>query len=583
MKLSSEQISKNYQRCYELTSKLLQKEFNLRGHKTNNESAELVDLIQSVVGHESIVDLIQNTPFSLQKYQQPIQEALQVVKKSLFPDVRKKRYFSINDEQSKYIEVYLVSEDSEDSIKTQNIDLHSIVNLLSSDLTEYFKNQLLLNNPYIADTLIRLPKTKKELETFKKNLNRKVYLFKKFYPDGKIENYKNINISKSLSKGQIINSYLKVYLGIEKFFPKNFLQKNTERRSAILTRFLIEEILETHPKNILSQKDETFFIKHKLQNIYRLFNYSFNRVLGNAYPELIHPWLQSRTPTEYWQGKDNRINAVKWLVEEKLNYSPDLLYKAKINRKDFANNGLSFLFNNYYNSVSSVLAEAYPDKNPWELGNVPLSFWTDENSVGAVHWLVRQKNWKISELPSKVQNKEFNRKTFSEFGLATLFEKKFNKNIYNAISLAYPNRFYPWEFGKVPSAYWTNNQNIFHASKWIADREGFAENNIVHSIREGRLTFRIFEKYSIGQVLKKMSNGKIDKLFGTLFWIEHSAFLDEKRILRKIKNQNKRFLKLNIIRTLLYGLFAGEVAKTHFRQQQAYRRISQRISTEYFN
>ena len=93
MKLSSEQISKNYQRCYELTSKLLQKEFNLRGHKTNNESAELVDLIQSVVGHESIVDLIQNTPFSLQKYQQPIQEALQVVKKSLFPDVRKNKIF----------------------------------------------------------------------------------------------------------------------------------------------------------------------------------------------------------------------------------------------------------------------------------------------------------------------------------------------------------------------------------------------------------------------------------------------------------------------------------------------------------
>ena len=245
--------------------------------------------------------------------------------------------------------------------------------------------------------------------------------------------------------------------------------------------------------------------------------------------------------------------------------------------KYFANNGLSFLFNNYYNSVSSVLAEAYPDKNPWELGNVPLSFWTDENSVGAVHWLVRQKNWKISELPSKVQNKEFNRKTFSEFGLATLFEKKFNKNIYNAISLAFPNRFYPWEFGKVPSTYWANNQNIFHASKWVA------ENNIVHSIREGRLTFRIFENYSIGQALKKMSNGKIDKLFGTLFWIEHSAFLDEKRILRKIKNQNKRFLKLNIIRTLLYGLFAGEVAKTHFRQQRVYRRISQRISAGYFS
>ncbi len=80
MKLSSEQILKNYQRCYELTSKLLQKEYNLRGHKINNECAEHIDLIQSIVGHESIVELIQTTPFNLQKYQYPIQEALQVVK-----------------------------------------------------------------------------------------------------------------------------------------------------------------------------------------------------------------------------------------------------------------------------------------------------------------------------------------------------------------------------------------------------------------------------------------------------------------------------------------------------------------------
>lgn len=262
-----------------------------------------------------------------------------------------------------------------------------------------------------------------------------------------------------------------------------------------------------------------------------------------------------------------------------MNYSTDYLYDTKINRKDFANNGLSFLFNNYYNSVSAALSEAYPDKHPWELGNVPLSYWTDENSLLAVKWLIDKKGWKINELPEKVQNKEFNRKTFSEFGLATLFENKFNKNIYNVVSLAYPDMFFPWEFGKVPSTYWANTKNIFHASQWVANKEGFGVNNITHSIREGELNFRLFEKYSIGRVLKKMSNGKIEQLFSAHFWKEHSAYLDEKRILRKIKNQNKRFTKLNIIRILLYGLFAGEVARTHFRQQRVYRRISQRIST----
>lgn len=142
--------------------------------------------------------------------------------------------------------------------------------------------------------------------------------------------------------------------------------------------------------------------------------------------------------------------------------------------------------------------------------------------------------------------------------------------------------FFEDEFGIVSSTYWTSNKNIFQASYWVARKEGFGVNNITHSIREGELTFRLFEKYSIGRVLKKMSDGKIEHLFSTLFWKEHSTYLDEKRILRKIKNQNKRFTKLNIIRILLYGLFAVEVARTHHRQQRVYRRISQRISSEHY-
>jgi hypothetical protein len=583
MFLTANQISKNYQECYELTSTLLQKVLNFRGHQTQKNEPEIIDLIQSVIGHESIVELIQYIPFNLHTYQPLIIKTIDEVKKSLFPDVSKKRYFSINNKQYKFLENQLVSKETAESKELKNNDLTEIQSFLHPSLVDYFKNKLRVNNPFINNKVICLPKNQKEIEKFKKNFNQKIYLFKKFYPDGKIDFTINVDVNKDLRKVQIIDVYLKVYLDIEKFYPKNFLKKNTERRSAILTKFLIEEIIESSPQSILEQKDETLFIKHKLQNIYRFFNYSFNRVLGNAYPELIHPWLQSRTPSEYWQNIYNRKNAIKWLVEEKLNYSPDCLYKEKINRKDFANNGLSFLFNNFYNSVSAALADAYPEKYPWELGNVPLDYWTDNNSISAIHWLVKQKSWEIDQLPAKVQYKEFNRKTFSEFGLATLFEKKFNKNIYNAISLAYPKRFYPWEFGKVPSKYWMNNQNIFHASKWIAEKENFAEENIVHSIREGKLTFRILEKYSIGRVLKKMSNGKIEQLFGTLFWKEQSAFLEEQRILRKIKTQNNRFFKLNIFRIFLYGLFAGEVTKTYHRQQRSYRRISQRISSGYFN
>ena len=433
--------------------------------------------------------------------------------------------------------------------------------------------------PGSQSKIIRIPKAQDQIDIFKNNLNRQIYLFQKFYPTGDIKFNNRIDCSKSLTKNQIVNIYLNVYLGIEKFFPKNFLQNNTNKRSAILVRFLVEEILESDPQQILKQKDETLFIKHKLQNVYRQFNYSFNRVLGNAFSEIIYPWIASRVSAEFWQEKVNRMQAVQWLVEEKLEFNKNRLYEAQINRQDFSRNGLSFLYNNYYNSVSAALEEAYPEKNAWEFGSVPFTFWNDENSCNAIKWLIIQKGWKIEDLPLKYQTKELHRKTFSEFGLATLFEKKFNKNIYKAISFAFPDQFYPWEFGKVSSAHWTNVWNIFQASKWLAAKEGIEEHNIVQSVHSGDLSPKLFSKYSIGKALKSKCNNRIEHLFGLWFWKEHSTYLDEKRILKKIKKQNRKFIKMNVVKTVLYGLFAAEVLKNHHHQQRLYRRIQKRITT----
>ena len=364
MRLSSNQISRNYQLCYELTSSLLTGKLRLRGVDHQNDNPEKIDLIQSIIGHEDIVELIQYTPFCMQIYELQILKSMDEVKKSLFPDVNKKRYISIDNKNFSYLENYLVSDETihnaEDK-KLKNISTTKICSLLKPDLEDYYKNKLLLNNPSIENILFNIPKDQNK---FKLHLNHKIYLFKKFYSDGKIEMTNVADVNHPLNRKQIIDIYLKVYLDIEKFFPINFLQTNAKKRSSILVKFLVEEILEKDPQKILDEKDESLFIKHKLQNIYRLFNYSFNRVLGNAYPELIHPWLQSRTPVDYWEDKDNRISAVKWLVEEKLNHSPEALYKANINRNDFSNNGLSFLFNNYYYSVSSAFAETYPEKYP---------------------------------------------------------------------------------------------------------------------------------------------------------------------------------------------------------------------------
>ncbi len=582
MNLSQQQISKNYQESFQLTSELLQQEFNSRGHDYNEINNENIDLIQSVIGSDFVVGIIQNKPFKKSDYLDVLLIAINEVKKTLFPDVSKKRFFSIDDDRNKFLLENLPEDDEIEAKCPPANSLSEISENLSTSSHKYLIETLLPNNPGLINLVNRVPCARIEFDSYIINLEKKIHLFQQFFPEGKINFDNNINPITPLTNKQIIDCYLKVYLGIERFFPINFLQTNGKKRSAILTQFLINEILESDAGNILKQKDELFFIKHKLQNIYRLFNYSCNRVLGNAYPNLIPPWLESRTSTDYWKNKNNRTNAVRWLIEKQLKLNADKINESAVPRTIFAENGLSYLFNKYYNSVSSALAEAYPENEPWELGNVPNKYWTKENSSKAVRWLVSKKKWQVNELPAKVRLKEFNRKTFSEFGLATMFEKKFNKNIYRAVSAAWPGRFQPWEFGKVSSQYWKSTYNIFHASKWIAITEGIKERDILSSIRTKKLTLRIFNNHSIGQALKRISNGKIEKLFGALFWNEHKIYLEEQKILRKIKNQKSRFSKPGLLHVLLYGLFAKEVSRNHKRQQRSFRRISQRISSGYF-
>lgn len=582
MLLSQEIISENYQRCFSLTSKLLQNDFNSRGYHFNENDPAIIDLIQSVIGDDRVVQLIKTQPFCDHDYSDSLKIALDEVKRILYPDSRKNRFLSINDEKYHFILENLSLNDQKENFESSESQLNGILKHLSKTANNYLSNKLLTNHPELFRLFCRIPPKNDDLKWLISETERKLQLFQKFYPNGKINIKNNINSEHTLSEQQIIDCYLSVYLGIERFFPVNFLQKNGKRRSAIITRFLIENILETSAEKVLNEKDETFFIKHKLQNIYRFFNYSFNRILSNAYPDLILPWIQSRTSKDYWTNKSNRINAVRWLIEDRLGINQNFINEQKISRGHFAHNGLSYLFNTYYNSVSSALSEAYPEKEPWELGNVSLNYWTKENSARAVQWLVNQKGWRIADLPEKVQCKEFHRKTFSEFGLATLFEKQFNKNIYHAVSAAWPGIFQPWEFGKVSSVYWKKMKNILHASSWIAQKEGFDEQHIIPAIRTKKLTFKVFNKYSIGQALKKESKGNIEKLFAGHFWQEHQTYLVEQKILRKIKNQNNQTTRWNVFRILLYGLFAGEVARNFHRQQRTYRRISQRISARYF-
>ncbi len=581
--LPAEKISQNYSACYELTADLLKADYQKRGFRADGANPEFIDLCQSVIGHPTVVLLLQRQVFLETDFSPVLIAAIDDVKRSLFPHVRKKRFTSIDAVEAElFFEPPATFATDEPAFPQNSGDLiERLRSRLLPESLQYFDQRLLPQFPGWANVLqnwlTSVSKRGASSMAQFSDIEEKLRLLRRFYPDGNIIFTDCYDGSKNLDHSQIVHAFLNVYLGVERSFPPNFLQRDGEKRAAIMVRFLIEEILEARPEKILAEKDETFFIRHKLQNVYRFFNYSANRVFGNAFPEIIQPWLHSRSAAQYWEDAQHRTAAIRWLAESRLGISPDEFYRRPLSKDDFARNGLSYMFNQYYNSVSKALAAAYPHLQPWEIGNVSFDFWNEKTAADAIRWLIAKNGWQADELPEKVRTKAFTRKTFSEFGLATLFEKKFSKNIYRAVSAAYPNRFQPWEFGKVSSAHWQKTANIFDASRWIAAKEGLKENEIAPAIRRRRFTFAHLMQYSIGGALKKRSGGNLERIFAPIFWREHRTFLSEHKLLRKIsllKNSERRD---NLWQLLLYGVFYHEIQRVGEQNIKRYDRIARRI------
>ena len=561
MPLSREEISKNYFETLKLTSKLIHQSRRDKGYSVDLSPAVVTELAQTAAGSESIVNLIQTELFDPTTYQLLLLDAIDQCKKQLFPDVKKRRFISLSQTDLEIsTEDHLETDESPifHIENTASLLFHNLKSKLNPEDFNYI-NQHLQNKSINLSVLFRALNINAEyrFEPDFKIITHKISLLRKFYPFGKIFDSSQIDVLQKLNEDIILNCFKNVYLGIETSFPLLFLKRDAQKRAAVITRFLIEEILVINPQDVLVEEDETFFIRHKLQNIYRLFNYSTNRALGNAYPELIHPWLSSRTSDNYWELESNRILAVQWLVEEKMQISSQKLYTHSITRKDFADNGLSYMFNRYYNSVSKALSAAYPEMNPWETGPVSVRYWNNENAAKAVRWLIQKNNWKMTNLPDLVAKKYFNRKTFSQFGLATLFEKKFYKNIYQAVNLAFPGQFEPWEFGKISHTFWTDHKNLQRATRWIAKQEGLEDKKIPAAIRAGKLTMQSLKKYSFGAALKQISSGSLENLFAPFIWKEHAQYLNEHRIMSKLQSLiRKEKHRKHLGFYLLYGFFA---------------------------
>ena len=424
-----EVLNSCYIKAYHLCENLLAKKLKQRGKLYCVDSS----LVQSVLAHSEIVTLIKRKDFNESLYTKRLLAAIEETRKELFPDLAKKRFISF-DQHPNVLEGF------------------------------HYEDALISNHPpskTAKSNVSELPV--KNLTHLGEKETRHLKLFNKLYPAGEIADTTHFNSASNLTNQQIIDVYKNVLLGVERSFPKYFLKYHAEKRCAVLTRFLCKEILNIPVwKLTLEILDE-----YKLKNINRLFNYSISKIIRNACSE-VKPWENGHASADYWNNGKNRIEAVQWLIEEKLCIRVRDCYKINVHKKDFARFGLSYLFNNYYNSVSAALLETFPGLKPWQTGTVPASFWNATNSSQAVKWMFEKLKWEITKLPAKYAAGELNRKTFGQFGLSGLFEKKFRCNLFNIIDYTFPGQFKEWEFQGLNKSFWRKTNNVRRFESWLS-------------------------------------------------------------------------------------------------------------------
>ena len=494
---------------------MIRTQHSRRGYEASEET--ITDLAQSIFGSEGLVSLIQEQEFSEEAYGPVIEEELVRVSRELFPDVSKRHVISLNKLQDDYNVELAVESDrdagEEISIPEPTVSEDEILAYLQGKLNpeslEYlsflFNEQEQIKREFIwNDRIYSL------IDNSIEYLEQKIADFRKLYPRGEFFDQEKVNVQAALTEDEIIGCYKNVFLGIYRKFPMNFLSYDPLHRCALLTQFAIDQIWRTTPFEVLQNSTCADFGQIGLQGVVRHFNYSLVRCLRNAYPGLIEQWEFGHVRAKFWENAENRRKAIHWMVEEKLGIPYDQisasLRKKMIKKSTFAKYGLSYLFAEYYKSVARAIRFAYPEFMPWELGSVPNSFWQGEegqqNIKLAVNWLLDRLNVTVSDIPAKIKDKTLGKATFAQYGMATVFERIFKKNMYKLIDTVYPNRFQIWEIGKVPSEYWSESLNRHQACLWVAKKNGIKIEGLRDALRTGLLNLNTFKKLGLGSMLK---------------------------------------------------------------------------------
>lgn len=228
-----------------------------------------------------------------------------------------------------------------------------------------------------------------------------------------------------------IELYRKRLNGEIRFMPRGFWSPVAVRH---VVRYLLEDYLKYDREQIVKNFSVAFLKQYKLEGIMKMFNSSPYNILNDVYPGEFKPWELSNAPVNTWT-EETAVEALKWLIEEKLMWSREEVIKS-YSKKTLIDNGLKSIMYLFDNSPYNALNAAYPGEyKSWELSNAPWNTWNDENAAKATIWLFEEKlNWNEEDIKSYAT-----RRIFISNGLAGLM--KCYSSVYELLELAYPGRY----------------------------------------------------------------------------------------------------------------------------------------------
>ena len=293
-------------------------------------------------------------------------------------------------------------------------------------------------------------------------------------------------------------------------FPKGYWIDFEPNNTAVpIIRYLVEEKLKLSDEDILASWNYKLIVTNKLSGMIRtLFSSSPYLVIEAAYPGKFKPWEFKTVPRDFWT-KEMAIDAIKWLVEDKLKLSDEEVLNQWSTKflKTYELQGMLHLL--FSSSPYLAIDAAYPGKfKPWEFKNTPQDFWTKEMAIEAVKWLVEDK-LKLSN--EEVLN-QWNAKLLKTNRLQGMLKALFFGSPYLAIDAAYPGKFKPWEFKGIPQGYWSRETGI-EAIKWLVeDKLKLSDEEIFHA-----LTIEIFKDYGLNGMLNTFFKGNVSLAIQTTY------------------------------------------------------------------